>query len=484
MALDLSGFTTPADDFRGLYKVGDDMKQERRYQQQLAQQQRGNRLATLKYLENYLDPSEHLTGSPLDPNVIGGFHDLLTEGAKLAGEGADAPSIQMALSGKVNRLIQYAGKAKVLAQQKKAAMDLLKGRKGIDVNKFGQEFDNRAFYETDPQTGQRKMKDIMQVDPEANYADEVLRNGDVYNNEGLQEWVKGLKQNKVVSDVRLYDKNGNLRRTKAELVSPQGFVPETDARGGHTGFVPDYDIATDDGNPIIHEFQTEKGSVKAPVRMVKDEYFSSIDPEGKAYLLQEARRYAKAHGIDPSSKQVENFAKVMAYDEIKNSGKYASTISELTDNKPSAQQIRINLTGQPYAPRGGSGGGSGKDGEVTINDVYGDIEKEVSTKSPGRGLPINEMSDQTSNVVMNIARNKLGTDATIADVYVKKDSDGKVKLYTANNSFGIKTDTPVATLTPTGVNLKTNRKDKKTTEKILNDKPEAPKYKGVPNGGF
>lgn len=215
------------------------------------------------------------------------------------------------------------------------------------------------------------MKDIADIDHEANYADMVLRNGDVYNNEGLTEFVKTAGKEKVVKDLKIYDASGRLKHTKGEYIAPNFMVSDKDQRGAHIGFVPDYDVVSDEGNPLMFDWKTENGTVKAPIRKVKDYVFDALPTSAKAYILQEARKYAQAHGRNVNEKQVENLAKVIAYDEIGGSSKLSSTVSELYEAKPSTYEVK-NYWNVPLS--GGSGGGEKKkenQGAMWVDDAVG-----------------------------------------------------------------------------------------------------------------
>lgn len=424
MPLDLRGFTTPEQQFEGLGQAANSLQREKAHEYQRQKDADTKRMASGKFLADYLDPSQHLTGTNYDPEIVKSLTSLLQHGSELVNQGADVNTLMMTLAPQVNKISEYSQKAKLIADQKKEVLNFVKNQKGIDPIKFSQAFDDAAFYETDEKGG-KKLKDISKIDPNQSYGDVVLRTAEVFNNEGLSEWVRTSGKEKVVKDLKVYDAAGSLRHTKGEYTAPNYMVSETDARGAHIGFVPAYDIATDDGNPLMHDFQTEKGTVKAPVRMVKDSVWNSITPNGRAYILQEARAFAKENKRNVSDKQVENFAKALAYNEIKESGKLSSTVSELVENKPSAPQVRINLTGSPYKVSSGSGGGTKT--ETEINDIF----KEIKEKGAGKknGIPMNELSMGAQSVLLSHAKNATGNnDVSIADVYIRIDGNDSYSL--------------------------------------------------------
>ncbi len=403
MALQLDGFSTPEKSYGQLYNLGEAAERRNFRATQLDEQRRAKRAANATMLNNLLDPKQHLSGSLYDPEITKSLQDMLVEGAELADKGADGNMILMALGPKVAEVSEYAQKAKLLKKQKDDFIAMTKPIKGVDPQKAAQAFDEMAFFEIDPATGQKKMKDIKSIDPQANYGDQVLRDADVFTNEGLSNFVKTAGKETRNQDYRYYNKLGSLNRTKGAYTAPAFMIPEEDERGAFKEFVPQYEIVTDEGLPKELEFHTEKGKVKAPVRMVTDAVFNSLPPEAKGYIRQEARRYAKEHGVELNSPQAYNFAKAIAYDELKESGKLSSSVSELVDNKPSTFQIKVDNGIPFYKP---SSAGSGGDGSL-INDIHGRIWGRVSGNysNGGRGTSFNSLANDEQEVVKKAVEN-------------------------------------------------------------------------------
>jgi hypothetical protein len=370
MALQLEGFSTPEKSYSQLYQLGEANERRQYRQSQLDEQRRAKRSANATMLNNLLDPKEHLSGSLYDPEISKSLQDMLAEGAKLADEGADGNMILMALGPKVAKVSEYAQKAKLLKKQETEFSEFIKPIKGVDRTKAIEAFKDKAFFTTDA-NGKKVMKDISEIDPNKVYGDEVLRDGDVFNNEGLSNFVKTAGKETRKGDYKYYNKMGSLTQSKGDFTAPPFMQVETDERGAFKEFVPQYDIVTEDGIPKELEFHTKDGKQTAPVRMVTDGVFNSLPPEAKGYLRQEARKYAKENNVELSSPQAYNFAKAIAYDELKESGKLSSFVSETPEyTKPSAQEIRINLTGSPYAPRAARGSGSGGEGSGDSGNAF------------------------------------------------------------------------------------------------------------------
>ena len=341
MPIDVNNFITPEQNLGGLYKVSDTLAKENYRKRQAAEDAQKEQLSSTKYLTNYLDPKEHLTGSQFDPTTNQLLGKAYNQALDLVKQNVPLSQILMATSPLVNQVNDYMQKGKMYNEQKQNTIAALKGVKGIDVNKLSQEMDNTAF-PIDPKTGQR---DVSKFDPNANYADAALKNGDVYNNEGFADYVSKAGKNTTVEDVTVQNPNKSLRRTKAEITIPSFMQKETDERGAVTGFVPKYEIATDGDNKLIHTFG-EQGD--HPVRIVTQDVFDSLPAESKAYLRQEVKRHADKLGVPMSSAQAENFAKALAYDELKQSGKNYSTLKEQQIDKAAPiPKITINNGRQP-----------------------------------------------------------------------------------------------------------------------------------------
>jgi len=344
MALPVDRFITPENDFAGLYRYSGRLEQNRLRDEQLKKEAEAKRFASDKFFANYLDPKDRFTGTKADPVIAEQLSEALTQAHQLSARGATDNEIFMAITPIVNRVNDYSQKAKQLQEQKKQALEVLGKQKGIDPLKFSSEFDDEVFMETDPKTGVKKMRDISTIDPSQNYADNVLKNRDIFTNEGFADYVSKSGKSTTVEDISVYGKDKSMRRTKAELTAPSFMVSDKDERGAHVDFVPKYEVATDGENVVMGEFMGQDGSkTKAPVRMVTDEVFNDLPVSAKAYLRQEVRRLSKDKGVELNSVQAQNLAKALAYDELKNSGKQYSTLKEVQVQK--AAPIIINNSG-------------------------------------------------------------------------------------------------------------------------------------------
>jgi len=450
-SLPISGFVTPEQEFKGIYRLGAKIEQQKQAEEEQKKQAEVKRFASDKYFTNYLDPKDRFTGTLADPAIAEKLSKALSQAYDLSAKGANDNEIFMAISPLVNQVNDYSQKAKILQEQKKVALGSLP-QKGIDKLKFNTEFDQEVFTKKDPVTGAITMKDISTIDPSFNYADEVLKNRDVYNSEGFDEYVSKSGKNTTVEDLAVYGKDRSLRRTKAEMTMPSFMTAEKDSRGGFVGFVPKYVEATDGDNKLIHTFLGDNGEeIKAPVRLLSDDVFNDLPTSSKAYLRQEARKFAMQNDIPLNSPQAENLAKALAYDELKNSGKQFSTMKETQVQKAAPTPItRVTIN---------NAGGSG----VNINDIhagilektkehkdtdkYNPIVSQVSGKKIVGGTPVSSLDDQEVEVVMDKVK-KAGYDKlNISGVYLLQTDDNKVTI------FRVDDDKAITSITRVGANL-------------------------------
>lgn len=367
MGLNLSGWVTEEQDFGALHRAADKLDRKQYRQDQLNEQRNAKRAATGKFLEGYLNPKDHLTGTNYDPMIVKGFNDLLAEGAALAKEGADTNTLLMALAPKVNQLGQYSAKAKYLDQRLKEQLSKIKPGMGYDIPRLEQESRRAAFYNPDG-----TLKDINAVDTNMDYVTEVVKNAPekVTTDAGIDEFVKNSPKFSNTNDITAYTPTGGMSRKKVKITAPNWLTPDIDQKGATTGLVPKYQIALEDGQPQLHEFTDEKGKkVSAPVRLLDEQEFKSVmsSNPGIADWVRGQVRSANPK-IDLNSPQAINAARAIMYDELKRRMPGSMEDVEI-QNKPSSYEIKMNL-GIPLTKSGsGSGGGSGQTLGNALDDM-------------------------------------------------------------------------------------------------------------------
>ncbi len=267
--IDVRGFVTGEQDWAGLGGLSRNMRQDKLLQEQEQRRRDAQKLASTKFLTDYLDQEQFLTGTPNDPYITQKVSTLMQEGADLINKGVDNSQLLMALSPKVGRLSKETQILKGIANQREEAKKLLSKNPAIDIEKFDAAF-NDIFFDTD-EYGNRKVKDISQLDPTANYADLILNSKNVYTPAGIDEFIKTSAVNPVTEDVVITDAKGGKRRTKLKVSSPDfmrlNVNPATGEVDKDEKFVPKFEIAQNEQQPLLADFMTKQGQVvQAPVR--------------------------------------------------------------------------------------------------------------------------------------------------------------------------------------------------------------------------
>lgn len=459
MALDLGGFYTPEEQFEGLNKITNRLDKNNLLAQKRAEEKRSQLSSASKFLTDYLDPKDSLTGTNYDPQIVAGFNELLQEGASLAREGADINTLLMALGPKVNKLNQYSTKAKLLNQHLKDQLSKIPKNSGYDISALEREAKKSAFYNEDG-----TFKDINDVDIDRDWVTETVKNKPdlVTTDAGFDEFVKNSQKFVNTEDVTRYTPIGGMSRKKVKITSPNWLQSDLDEKGVFTGLVPKYEIAMDAGNPVMANFETDGEEKLAPVRMFDKKEFDSLmgsRPDIADYVRGQVKKYNPK--IDLNSPQAEMLARSFVYDELNR--RKAGGVEEMeVIDKPSAQQIKINLGYSPYS----RGGGGSSSGEVNINDTYNIIDAEATKKKDeGKAyLQVNLLPLDAQKLVVDFASSVTGEDLTQADIKVIKDNNNKLGVYRADdNSF-------IGFLTPTGTNLKTQPGIKEKREVLKKEK--------------
>lgn len=354
MALPVDRFITPEQTFEGLYRYSGRLEQNRLRQEQEKQAAAGRKAASDKYFANYLDPKDRFTGTMADPEIAKQLGEALDEAFMLSSKGATDNEIFMAITPRVNRVNEYTQKAQQIQAQKKQALDILGKRKGVDVMKFSNEFDDEVFMETDPKTGVKKMRDIGIIDPSQNYVDKVLATRDIFNTEGFDEYISKSKSVTGNLSTKLTDGKKGMRAVKLSVTAPEYMQPVVVDGVFQQKFEPRHELFTDNGETVYQpEFDIEGKPVigsngqqsKVPVKMVTKEDWGPLlrNASTGSYLRQEVKKYAKELGVDPSGPQAEHFGRALAWKLIDESTQSRGTYSEAVEQK--AAPIIINNSG-------------------------------------------------------------------------------------------------------------------------------------------
>lgn len=484
MALPLEGFVTDEQQFPGLYKAGDTIERNRYRGDQLALQKQSRVNAAGNFLDQYLDQKQFLTGTNYDPEIVTRLSAAMQKGAQLAQQGADTPTLMMALGKDINEINEYSLKAKAINAQKKQVLELIKKEQGVDPQKFSEQFDELAFYDVDQNTGQRKLRDISTIDPNVDYGSRVLseRPEFVTTSEGFDTFFKQAASNPVVrtEDIYRYNKKGGMTREKSELKYENYLIPDEDNRGAVLGFVPKYEVATDEGSPVMNMFKDKDGNeVAAPVRLLDKGIFESLPASALNYVKGQTklalREYEKKTGqkIPINSLQAENVARALAYDELNKDTRKSGSIKSLEiQNKPSPYEIKMNLGIPLY-----KSGSSSSSADVNVNDVFNSIDQAASEASASYAAGNNSVNyvlgSQLNSDAQDIVMKNL-SDFTPSEVKVIKGADGRVGVYELGTGKVLKY------ITPTSVNIAAQPSVKEKRKVIEQSKKTAPSTTSKP----
>ena len=464
MAIDLKGWgwVTPPQNYNAVYNLSDNIRKEKQGEQERAEKMQAQNASMSKFLTNYLDPKDQLSGSPYDPVISKGFSDILQEGISLMNQnkGMTTDMLLMALSPKVGKLSEYAQKAKIIKQNIDKRIGEIGENSGYDKAKLGQLAREGAFYDENG-----VLKPLETVDPSVDYVKETVakRPYDVTTNRGIDEWMTNLDKNINTTDVVTVSPLGGRKRTKVKVTAPAGFIPEVDESGVATKkFVPQFENAFDNGEPIIHEFEDASGKkTKAQVRLLDKGLFNRIMSNSPAtadwirgQVMQQGKEFKDANGkpVDINSPQAEMVARAILYDELKS--RNAGSMEEIVETK--APQITNNI--------GNRGSGNGQD--VVMRDVYKELDKKLSAGSDlfrsgekekmglTYRLPLNELSATAQKILIGYANNITGRDDLAQDqLYVRRDKDGSVNIVFAK---GDQAGTVIAPIDFADVNIPAN----------------------------
>lgn len=464
MALDLRGFTYEPNNFQGLYRISDEMRRNKLQEDELDKEQEAQKSANAKYFGNLLNKKDYLTGTNYDPATNKLLNEAFDQAMQLSSKGASIDQILMAtqpLMGKVN---DYMSKAKMYSDQKKQVLDHFKEAGGYDLGKINDLLDKYTFFDDkgnlDVDNADPSLKNAIQKIDENNLAD-------VATSAGINKWADKFPKEEREDNITTTDKFGNKKISKLNVKASSWEMPEYDQSGNVT-FVPKYEIATDNKQPIVHAFTNADGTTtQSTVRLLDRNVFQNLissDQSAADYIKGNLRNVIKSgefkddngNLISINSPKADMIARAFAYDYLK--GRTGGVVSQASQQITSPYQIKLNL-GIPINKQSGSG-----NGEITINDVYNTIDQ-MATERAGQNqyLRVNALPAEAQGLVIDFAK-KLTGDNLIGqgDIEIYK-HDGNIGIYYAN---GVNKNRLIGNLTQTGTNLKVQPSVKEKREVI------------------
>lgn len=459
MAASVDRFFTEEQSFQGLDRLSDKVERRQFRADQMAEREEAKKATTGRFLANYLDSKDYLTGTYYDPQIVEGFQELLSEGASLAHKGADPNMLMMALAPKVNKLSQYSTKAKLLNENLKRQMGLIKPNAGYDIPKLEQEARKAAFFDA---TG--KLKDINTVDPQMDWVSETIKMFPerVTTDAGFDEFVKNSPKFTNTSDITSYTPTGGMSRKKVKITSPNWLVPNVDNKGVTTGLVPRYQTALDNGQPLMHEFTDDKGNkVSAAVRLLDEKEFNSLMGQNSGIADWVRGQVRKANpDIDLNSPQATMLARAIAYDELKR--RSPGGIEDVEISKPTQVRNITNIN---------TGGSS----DSQVRDIYQPVVDKIKDLN-SRGVSyadLKELESDSADAIYKAVVNKGYKYLTQDDIKVGVDEDNQIKVYYSDKYISENDVKPlITTLTRVGMNLKPQPGVKEKREVIQQGEPK------------
>src|SRR5690348_7502072 len=413
----------------------------------LQRMQNAQKDATANYLRNYLNPKNYFTGTPDDPIISDMLGDATHKAFNYASQGMDASTISFLIYPQIDKVATVSNNLKAINDQLKQSLPELKKTVGIDPVAFEKSFKQNAYYNPDG-----TIKDISQVDPTENYVAKTLSNSDVWTPDALENYVyKNTPKKSDLTSITNVSSNGKTVSGKFDYIKPTFMQPEME-NGVYQRTVPNYELATDEGNVLNHKYGEHTGE---PIRLFgkTDENGNNLDwqnalntPGIHGYVYQQVRQLTKGQ-VDPSSTQGEMLGRALLYDDLNRIGQKGVSVKNIQVNK------------QPPVRSYSFYHGSAANQPVQTTDYAGQLQNQIqsNTQSGYDYTPFNETSAPTQNYILGQARTITGQkNLTPADVYYKQGKNG-IELWQVNgNKPDTTKDTFIMNVDPNQLNLGAN----------------------------
>ncbi len=413
MALNISEsqFVLPsgADASQNAAKVGQLIWSRNMAKQRLEEAKEAKRDTAGKFLESYLDPKHYLTGSEYDPVVTSKLNGIMQKASGMAQQGADIPSLLMAIGPDVSDVSQYSAKAKYIDQSIKDNLTKLKDYKGYNQDAILEEAKKMAFHEIDPKTGgYGALKDINKVDPSMNFVQEAIKAHPerTTTGAGIENFINTVPMSDYQKSVQTAY-GGRTKTATYEAKHPfyMGLQKEdngqvsVDKNGNPVGLDVNSELAHgDDGKPIADPATGGAYRVAA-----KDDYqtIMHLHPDIADNMRGEVKKAFQDAGKDmpaEGSQQWELMARHILYSELKHNDK--SHFKTVEQQKESSPVMKMEM-GQSYIDMLRNESRARKEGNLEAQDEAG-----ISPKQK----PLNVA--QTTNEIFNNNPDYLNGDAT------------------------------------------------------------------------
>lgn len=407
---------------RTLAQIGEQARQQRAYQQRLDQENRQRQLQVLQEINPAtLYPK-------FEREVVDQTIGQLTAGmANYMKQNPNASYIdlQNIVNQNLGQVAQWSAKVKSVKENIDKTVSMMDPKSPYDKGRLRALSIDRALYKTD-EAGNKVMKGPDEIDLEIDIVTQVAAE----NEDKLIDPFKGDQaMSDLVKDASLYTQN--IEQTvetpdgrKTVVVGQKSSVPFfLEAKGGE-----------------LRVKQQPNGYID---ENVYQQFYQN--PAIRANINANAKSNMKKLGMEDTPENFEYF-------------KRAYLTTWLDQNKKGVvEKVDKTLYQKPTTASGQS------PAPDTFIDAYNEVDTLVSGKKKGYGAPMTELSLETQNTVLNIAKTSLGASVGQGDVYVKKESDGTIGVYTGKNMVDEEgnvtrpINSKIGTLTRTGTNIEANK---------------------------
>ena len=409
---------------RSLEKIGEEARQQRIYQQKLEQENRQRQLQVLQEINpaTLYPKFEREVVDQTIGELTAGMANYMKQNPN-----ASYIDLQNIVNQNLGQIAQWSAKVKSVKENIDKTVSMMDPKSPYDKGRLRALAIDRALYKTD-ENGNKMMRGADEIDLETDIVTQVAAE----NEDKLIDPFKGEQaMNDLVKDASLYTKN-----VEQTVETPDG---RKTVVVGQKSSVPFF-LEAKDGELRVK--QQENGYIDEGVFQ---QFYNN--PAIRANVNANAKSNMRKLGVPDSPEAFEYF-------------KRAYLTTWLDGNKKGVIDMVDKTLYQK--PTTASGSGAAPSDQTYIN-AYQKIDSLTSSKKKGMGAPLTEMDLETQKVVLDMAKSALGATVGQGDVYVKKESDGTIGVYTGRDlkdedgNVVRPINNKIGTLTSTGTNIEANK---------------------------
>ena len=409
---------------RMLFEIGEEARQQKMYEQKLEQENRQRQLQVLQEINpaTLYPKFEREVVDQTIGELTAGMANYMKQNPN-----ASYIDLQNMVNQNLGQIAQWSAKVKSVKENIDKTVSMMDPKSPYDKGRLRALAIDRALYKTD-EAGNKMMRGVDEIDIETDIVTQVAAE----NEDKLIDPFKGERAMvDAVNDASLYTQN-----VEQTVETPDG---RKTVVVGQKSSVPFF-LEAKDGQLRVK--QQENGYIDEGVYQ---RFYQ--DPSIRANINANAKSNMKKLGVPDSPEALEYF-------------KRAYLTTWLEGNKKGTIDMVDKTLYQKPTTTGGSGASPS---DQTYINAYQKIDALTSSKKKGMGAPLTEMDLETQKVVLDMAKSALGATVGQADVYVKKESDGTVGVYTGRDlkdedgNIVRPINNKIGTLTSTGTNIEANK---------------------------